>query len=740
MASHRHDTQDSTNMKPADATNEKVGPTTTEGGADAMLQDIMEKLGDNARQVPPVDDVQYVLDKVQLLTVEECKGIIAKMVEDHSNDYNFSGQLRERLTALARGPADGQSTEDWELQLKTETAVNRFFSPYPEVRAVSTPTDDVNIPCETIRAHFLGLAWAAIGQFSNALFASRFPSITISSAVTQLFLYPCGLLLAKVLPDWGFMLRGQRVSLNPGPWTFKEQMQSTIITNVALNTAYCYYNIQTQTIFYKDKWLTPGYGILLLLSTQLMGLGFAGMLRRFVVYPVEALWPSILPTVALNRALLVPEKRETINGWSISRYKFFFLAFVAMFVWFWVPGYLFTALSTFAWITWIAPNNFHLNIITGSQLGFGVNPIASFDWSVITVTNQPLVYPFFATLQFCLGFLLCGFIIMGVYYTNVRWTGYLPPNSSAIFDNTGKRYNITKVIENGVLVEEKYKAYSPVFYSAASVVGYTSQFAFFPLTLVFITLDLWRPFLKTFLTMAKTAMSSVKKTLIGVKNATSAALSGRFQEAGRELCEIFSDDGSVYDGFDDPFTKMMRQYPEVPDWWFFVITLCAFVFGIVVLCNWPQLQTPVWTIFFVIGLNLVFLIPLAYLYAISGSPMGLNVPSELIVGYALPGHPEAMMFVKAFGYIIGTQADNYISDQKMGLYAQIPPRAMYRGQLMSSIIAAIVCYVVVQFVDTLPGICTPTQASKFTCTSGSVIYFSSSIVWVRRDCPTFVPY
>jgi hypothetical protein len=109
----------------------------------------------------------------------------------------------------------------------------------------------------------------------------------------------------------------------------------------------------------------------------------------------------------------------------------------------------------------------------------------------------------------------------------------------------------------------------------------------------------------------------------------------------------------------------------------------------------------------------------------------LNVVTELIVGYALPGHPEAMMFVKAFGYNINGQADNYISDQKMGFYSKIPPRAMYRGQMLSAIITAFVAYGVVQFADTqIEGICTPGQPSKFTCANGSQVYFASSVVWV----------
>ena len=42
-----------------------------------------------------------------------------------------------------------------------------------------------------------------------------------------------------------------------------------------------------------------------------------------------------------------------------------------MFIWFWFPSFLFTALSTFNWMSWIAPNNGPLNNIVGSVNGLG---------------------------------------------------------------------------------------------------------------------------------------------------------------------------------------------------------------------------------------------------------------------------------------------------------------------------------------------------------------------------------
>ncbi|KAK1751536.1 oligopeptide transporter 2 [Echria macrotheca] len=713
-------------------TSEKTAHEASGADVHHMVVDLAEKTGDRADGMAPIDDIEYVMDKIDALTVDECKEIIRKLLKYHEYDYNFASAQREKLRALLEGPAEGESTEEWELKLKTETAVNHFYSPYPEVRSVSEPTDDPSIPCETIRAHLLGYAWAVIAQFTNSLFTSRFPAITLTSAVAQILLYPCGQALAFILPDWGFNFRGQRVSLNPGPWSYKEQMLSTIIINVGLASAYCFLNIQTQTVYYHDTWLTPGYGILLLLSTQLMGLGFSGLMRRFVVYPVEALWPSILPTLALNRALLVPEKKETIHGWSMSRYKFFFIVFIAMFVYFWLPGFLFPALSMFAWMTWISPDNFNLNMITGSTMGLGFNPISTFDWNVISTYALPLAFPFFAYAQQFLGTILGGLIIIALYWSNTSWASYMPINSSGIFDNTGNSYNISKVVVPGtaILNQTAYEEYSPAFYSAGNLVVYGAFFAFYPLTMVFIMLDMWRPILKAYRSMATSIASGSKRLFTSLKDTGVALSKGQVREAAHHLRHAMNDGTSIYDGFDDPFTKMIRAYPEVPDWWFLIIAFISFIFAIIVLTQFPQLDTPVWTIFFVIGLNLVFLIPMSYLYAISGTTEGLNVVTELIVGYALPGHPEALMFVKAFGYNINGQADTYISDQKMGFYSKLPPRAMYRGQMMSAIITAFVAYGVVQFADNeIPGICTKEQVSNFNCENGSQIFFSASVVW-----------
>ncbi|VEU21636.1 DEKNAAC102483 [Brettanomyces naardenensis] len=399
-----------------------------------------------------------------------------------------------------------------------------------------------------------------------------------------------------------------------------------------------------------------------------------------------------------------------------------------MFLYYWFPGFIFQALSYFSWLSWIKPNNFNLAVVTGSQLGLSFNPWPTFDWNLIGFFN-PLSVPFFSFLQQYIGTFIGGLAILGVYFSNNKWTAYLPINSSGLYDNTGNDYNVTKVMTNGRLNEEMYKKYSPPFYTAGNLVLYGAFFLSYPLVFCYVLLDQWKVVVRAYGDVWHLIKESTRKTFTHIKSAFLDLFSGSVKGFFIELSKIFSGGGSVYDGFDDPFTRAIRSYPEVPNWWFYLVVLISFIFSLIILTRYP-LGTPVWTIFFVIGINLAFLVPMNLLSSIAGATIGLNVIAELIVGYALPGNPEALMFVKAYGYNIDGQASTYTSDQKMAHYARIPPRAVFRGQVLSTIITSFVGYGIVNFVDnSIQGICTPDQGEHFTCANGSLIYFSSSVIW-----------
>jgi len=231
-----------------------------------------------------------------------------------------------------------------------------------------------------------------------------------------------------------------------------------------------------------------GYQILVALATNLIGYGIAGLCRRFLVYPAYCIWPASLVTIALNDAFHT-DKNLPVPGpfkklFTVSRLRFFLYAFTAMFVYFWFPNYIFQALSVFNWMSWIAPNNTNLNAVVGMENGLGLNPIPTFDWNILlwdTPPQDPLMVPFFNIANKFIGAFISFFVILGVWFSNNYYTGYLPINSNRVFDHFGKLYNVSHAInEKGLFDPEKFEAYSPAYLSAGFAILYLFFFSLYP--------------------------------------------------------------------------------------------------------------------------------------------------------------------------------------------------------------------------------------------------------------------
>ena len=57
-----------------------------------------------------------------------------------------------------------------------------------------------------------------------------------------------------------------------------------------------------------------------------------------------------------------------------------------------LPSYLFTALSSFSWACWIAPNNAKVNQLFGVSHGLALG-ILTFDWGQISFVSDPFPTP-----------------------------------------------------------------------------------------------------------------------------------------------------------------------------------------------------------------------------------------------------------------------------------------------------------------------------------------------------------
>jgi hypothetical protein len=236
---------------------------------------------------------------------------------------------------------------------------------------------------------------------------------------------PAGKILAKVMPDKSFRLFGYEVLVSPGPFTRKEHMLITMcvapcpsasyltdasMCNVSMGSSYMVDIVPVQALpqfFGQDFARNVGYQILNTLGTSFVGYGMAGLTRRFLVYPSFAIWPGTLSNLALIKAFHT-SKNEPVRGpfgrmYNMSRERLFLITFLAMAVYFFFPGFIWTSLSSFSWITWIAPDNIKLDAVTGFNGGMGFNPWPSFDWNIAYASSYvPLSIPLFTVVNLTL--------------------------------------------------------------------------------------------------------------------------------------------------------------------------------------------------------------------------------------------------------------------------------------------------------------------------------------------------
>ena len=527
---------------------------------------------------------------------------------DTDNDHNTDFEADRKMPDLDIVVSKSQEFDPVTSHLVNDIMEDEYAavhveddSPYPEVRAAVPSTDDPTLPQNTIRAWVIGLILTTVGCGMNMLFSFHSPSFAITTFVTSILAWPIGNFWAWIVPDWKIF----GASLNPGPFNVKEHTIITIMANVSFGTGAAYATdiLLAQNMFYKSNfgW---GYNLLLIWSTQCIGFAFGGVMRRFVVDSPGAIWPLNLVTATFLTNMHINEN-HTANGWKISRLAFFVIVFVASFVWYWFPGYIFQALSYFSWITWIKPNNVIINQVFGSSSGLGMIPNnIALDWNQIAgYIGSPLIPPasVIATI-FGSIVLIFWIVVPAIHYSNTWYSQYLPISSTGSFDRFQQTYNVSKIIDHKTLSfnEAEYKKYSPLFLSTTFAISYGLSFA--------------------------SILATITHTICFHGRDLIASLKAKEKP--------------------DVHNRLMKAYKPVPEWWYLVVFLVFFGMSIATVRAWPT-EMPVWGLVFALISAIIFLLPVAIIYAKTNIAVGLNVVTEFIVGYVLGGRPLCMMLFKA---------------------------------------------------------------------------------------------
>ncbi|KAJ5946528.1 Tetrapeptide transporter OPT1/isp4 [Penicillium verhagenii] len=591
-----------------------------------------------------------------------------------------------------------QDREDWRYrsdrgELTELTPVEAFKwnvegdqSPFPEVAACVSNKDDPTIPCNTVRAWILMTIFVMLFSGVNQFFGLRYPSLTIGYVVAQILVFPIGRAWEK-LPRWRVPLGKLTFDINPGKFTIKEHAFIVICVNISATTAYAQGSlVAIVSPVYWNRDFGAGFSFLYLLTTQMIGFGLTGLSRRWIVYPAALVWPTSLSSTVLFRALHEPESTKAVNGWTISRYRFFAYVTAVGFVIYWFPDYIWTSVSTFAFITWIFPHNQKVNTLFGMNSGLGMLPI-SLDWTQINYAGYPLMTPFYITCNaFAVVVFFYFFLSPILYYTNVWNSAYLPLLSSSTFDNTGSSYNVSRVVDSSLnFLESGYKEYSPMYISMAYSLTYGLSFA-----------------------------------------AVTAVVVHTYLYNGTEIWARFKDSRH---GGEDVHRRLMRAYKEVPDWWYGLLTVIVLGLGILTIKKWDT-ELPVWGFIVVcFGMAVLLIVPEGILQGTTNQRVFLNIITELIAGYAWPGKAIANMMVKCYGYNSVKHGMDFAQDLKLGQYMKIPPRVLFFGQIYASVLATATQTGVLRWMlGHIDDLCKSTNKQKFTCNGAKVMY-NASLIW-----------
>jgi len=480
-------------------------------------------------------------------------------------------------------------------------------SPYPQVRASVAPTDDTTLSINTPRMWILSALFSILGSSTNLFFSLRYPSVAITPVIALLLVHPLGLLWDYFLkrPDdpREVFIDGVRSSITTpttesstyidmsrksgaerlrlwlaqGSWNEKEHSCVYVSSNVSFGFAFATDIIVEQTQFYKQE---AGiiYQLLLTLSTQILGYTFAGLTRRFLVRPSGMIWPGTLMSAAMFTTLH-KERNEPANGWTITRWNFFFVVWICAFLFYFLPGLLMPALSYFNVITWFAPDNVVVANLFGVVSGLGLFPL-TFDWAQIAYIGSPLLTPFWASMNVIGGLVIVMWAIAPIaYYSNLFYSSFMPMLSASVFDNTGHIYDVGRILTPDFVFDRAaYSKYSRVYLPITYVLSYGLQFAGLASLLTHTACwhgkDIWTQW-KRSLKEAGEESKLVYQPLGSDDNRTT--LTRR-----RESVTSSSQNIDNLLNREDVHNRLMRRYKDAPIYWYLLTFVSMTAVGIFV--------------------------------------------------------------------------------------------------------------------------------------------------------------
>lgn len=594
---------------------------------------------------------------------------------------DMSQDVVEEIDRLEEETGAIQFTEDEKHHVVPDVQTTKGI-----VSNVLSAADDPSAPTWTFRTFFLGIGIAIFSSVLGEIYYFKPQSLVVSAIFLIMLAYITGEFMAFVIPRKGFLKY-----LNPGPFNVKEHAAIQVIASTASASALGAEILVVQKLFYNST-ISSGAAIFILFSSQLLGYGIVGLVRKGLVYPTDMFYPNILPNASIVQALHLDKSNVK------KKLRVFYISFFFMFVYELLPEYIFQMLIGFSIPCLAAPNNATVSRLfggTNGNEGLGLLSI-SVDWQYIAAVGNPMVVPIQATFNAIPGYFLCIVVFMGVYYGNLWEAQRFPFLSQQIFygnSTTGNYfvYDQTAILDSNNVLNETALAVEGIPFMATTYVIY----------LIATNLSIGATFTYMYLfhrdKLAPAYLMFTPRYWTGTFDFKN--YNWKFWKPNAVDSRL-NRDGSVPDFCDDIHFRGMLKYKDVPLWWFMALLVGTIITALVCLYN-VQSGLPWWAFFIAIILAWLFTSiqgGLVALFGFGGTQSQTVI--QMIGSYLHPGNPMANMYFTLYGYNSNGQAYALMQDFKFAQYVKLPPRHLFAAQILGTFVGCIFNYIIMNQIVT----------------------------------------
>ncbi|KAK7225211.1 hypothetical protein V2G26_013214 [Clonostachys chloroleuca] len=529
-------------------------------------------------------------------------------------------------------------------------------------------TQDDGDPACTFRSFIIGSGLTALAACINQIYYYKPVEVSFASVFLCLMAYVIGLAWSKLLPRREHVhkfLPSQAAWLgpvvhfiNPGHFGLKEHAVASILSTSSGNGAAIVQVFGAERLFY-NRQTEAATAILTIFSASIFGYGLVGLLRSIIVHPTEMVWWQCLPMISIYQTFHRDPKganRDRLRMFGFTSIGMLIWEPIASYIWPWLNGISIPCLASMH-----APSSTRTvikNVFGGisSNEGQGLFNF-SLDWQYITSRYMSL--PLLQQANSWVGILISYIMCFSLYYGGAWGAKKLPFMSTAMFDaTTGKVYNQTAIFGRTAILDPA--------------------------------------------ALEKHGLPRLTATNVWANMAAMAAIGGLFTHIGlfygpkikQSLARAWKNEQP-----DIHYKIMQQNYKDVPQWWYAIVLLVGFFFGLGAIYVGNTTLDP-WAYVVAILLGCIIAPFSLCLYGLLGTSISTNNLSKMLCGVLQPGKPVANLYFSMFSHEVTVLSVFLATDLKMAQYLKIPWRTMFLLQTYGSLLGTALNYVIMDNIVT----------------------------------------